>query len=152
MACRFVRYIIFAGIGRMRRPCTSFQVRAGAARTLKCKRTLNGASGGNGGRGRNRTNDTRIFSPLLYQLSYPAVLRLTSIPGGPIRPGPSGATLPAPLARSSARHPWRARSAARISTGHSRKHHLTHGRALGGANARLGDLPKIHPLPPSFSL
>ena len=25
-----------------------------------------------GGRSRNRTNDTRIFSPLLYQLSYPA--------------------------------------------------------------------------------
>ena len=25
---------------------------------------------GNGGQGRNRTNDTRIFSPLLYQLSY----------------------------------------------------------------------------------
>ena len=23
-----------------------------------------------GGRGRNRTNDTRIFNPLLYQLSY----------------------------------------------------------------------------------
>ena len=26
----------------------------------------------NGGKGRNRTGDTRIFSPLLYQLSYPA--------------------------------------------------------------------------------
>jgi hypothetical protein len=26
-----------------------------------------------GGRGRNRTNDTRIFNPLLYQLSYPAL-------------------------------------------------------------------------------
>ena len=25
-----------------------------------------------GGRGQNRTADTRIFSPLLYQLSYPA--------------------------------------------------------------------------------
>lgn len=24
-----------------------------------------------GARGRNRTSDTRIFSPLLYQLSYP---------------------------------------------------------------------------------
>ncbi len=23
-----------------------------------------------GGQGRNRTNDTRIFNPLLYQLSY----------------------------------------------------------------------------------
>ena len=29
--------------------------------------------GENGGRSRNRTNDTRIFNPLLYQLSYPAV-------------------------------------------------------------------------------
>ena len=26
----------------------------------------------NGGRDRNRTGDTRIFNPLLYQLSYPA--------------------------------------------------------------------------------
>ena len=31
--------------------------------------------GENGGRGRNRTNDTRIFNPLLYQLSYPATGR-----------------------------------------------------------------------------
>ena len=28
--------------------------------------------GVNGGRGRNRTADTGIFNPLLYQLSYPA--------------------------------------------------------------------------------
>ena len=27
-----------------------------------------------GGEGRNRTDDTRIFSPLLYQLSYHAIL------------------------------------------------------------------------------
>ena len=27
-------------------------------------------SAGDGASGRNRTNDTRIFSPLLYQLSY----------------------------------------------------------------------------------
>jgi len=26
--------------------------------------------GGNGAQGRNRTSDTRIFNPLLYQLSY----------------------------------------------------------------------------------
>ena len=26
--------------------------------------------GGNGAQGRNRTTDTRIFNPLLYQLSY----------------------------------------------------------------------------------
>jgi hypothetical protein len=30
----------------------------------------NSARRGNGGQGRNRTIDTRIFSPLLYQLSY----------------------------------------------------------------------------------
>jgi hypothetical protein len=28
----------------------------------------------NGGQGRNRTTDTRIFSPLLYQLSYLAIV------------------------------------------------------------------------------
>ncbi len=27
-----------------------------------------------GGQGRNRTTDTRIFNPLLYQLSYLAIL------------------------------------------------------------------------------
>jgi hypothetical protein len=30
----------------------------------------------NGGQGRNRTTDTRIFSPLLYQLSYLAVVNI----------------------------------------------------------------------------
>ena len=30
-----------------------------------------------GGQGRNRTTDTRIFSPLLYQLSYLAVSRVS---------------------------------------------------------------------------
>jgi hypothetical protein len=29
----------------------------------------------NGGQGRNRTTDTRIFNPLLYQLSYLADFR-----------------------------------------------------------------------------
>ncbi len=28
-----------------------------------------------GGQGRNRTTDTRIFSPLLYQLSYLALVQ-----------------------------------------------------------------------------
>ena len=32
---------------------------------------------GSGAQGRNRTTDTRIFSPLLYQLSYLAKLSLT---------------------------------------------------------------------------
>ena len=34
------------------------------------------SSGENGGQGRNRTIDTRIFNPLLYQLSYLAFGRL----------------------------------------------------------------------------
>ena len=33
--------------------------------------------GENGGQSRNRTNDTRIFNPLLYQLSYLALLDAT---------------------------------------------------------------------------
>ena len=36
------------------------------------KKTASLRSGQNGGRTRNRTRDTRIFSPPLYQLSYPA--------------------------------------------------------------------------------
>jgi hypothetical protein len=39
-----------------------------------------------GGLGRNRTTDTRIFNPLLYQLSYQAVLRL--FVGGKTRKSP----------------------------------------------------------------
>jgi hypothetical protein len=30
---------------------------------------------GSGARDRNRTSDTRIFNPLLYQLSYPGIAR-----------------------------------------------------------------------------
>ena len=36
---------------------------------------------GSGGWGRNRTADTRIFSPLLYRLSYPASRRTHPRPG-----------------------------------------------------------------------
>ena len=32
-----------------------------------------------GGSGRNRTSDTRIFSPLLYQLSYQAKIKANEI-------------------------------------------------------------------------
>ena len=32
---------------------------------------------GDGAQGRNRTNDTRIFNPLLYQLSYLGIRPLT---------------------------------------------------------------------------
>ena len=35
----------------------------------------------NGGKDRDRTGDTRIFSPLLYQLSYPATVNI-GVPGG----------------------------------------------------------------------
>jgi hypothetical protein len=37
-------------------------------------------NGGFGGQGRNRTSDTRIFSPLLYQLSYLACRRRERFP------------------------------------------------------------------------
>jgi hypothetical protein len=44
-------------------------------------------AGNPGGQGQNRTADTRIFSPLLYQLSYLAVLRCHTcahaFPGAP---------------------------------------------------------------------
>lgn len=48
--------------------------------TSECLRSRCGVSEGNyyesnGGLGRNRTTDTRIFNPLLYQLSYRAVSR-----------------------------------------------------------------------------
>ena len=39
-------------------------------------RTLDEDVGVTGGLGRNRTTDTRIFSPLLYRLSYQAIARL----------------------------------------------------------------------------
>jgi hypothetical protein len=32
-----------------------------------------------GGQGRNRTTDTRIFSPLLYQLSYLALVQIFAL-------------------------------------------------------------------------
>src|SRR5882672_95934 len=63
-------------------------------------RLIDTATGRIGGQGRNRTSDTRIFSPLLYQLSY---LAIRSTPGsgapkrsanyrgnGPLRPRESG--------------------------------------------------------------
>jgi hypothetical protein len=44
-----------------------------------------------GGQGRNRTTDTRIFNPLLYQLSYLAIYlegRVLNRPGGrPVKLG-----------------------------------------------------------------
>ena len=36
----------------------------------------------NGGKGRDRTGDAGIFSPSLYQLSYPATTEMDGEPGG----------------------------------------------------------------------
>src|SRR5215831_2123313 len=49
---------------------------------------------GDGGQGRNRTTDTRIFSPLLYQLSYLA---------GPARSGSPSARKEARIIRANSR-------------------------------------------------
>ena len=60
------------------RPCggsertTSWRSRLVAASTTSCRRRTRVAE--SGGQGRNRTTDTRIFSPLLYQLSYLATV------------------------------------------------------------------------------
>ena len=62
---------------------------------MRCKPCDRNTPVGNGGQGRNRTIDTRIFNPLLYQLSYLATVgtqpdgRVIGRAG--IRPeGPSG--------------------------------------------------------------
>ena len=47
----------------------------------KCRKRKIKSAGWNGAQGRNRTTDTRIFSPLLYQLSYLGLARA----GRPIR-------------------------------------------------------------------
>ena len=43
------------------------------------KLLLTQIKGGYGASGRNRTNDTRIFSPLLYRLSYRGISNLEKI-------------------------------------------------------------------------
>ena len=48
----------------------------------KRKRRPLGAPFAFGGLGRNRTTDTRIFNPLLYQLSYQALFCSPRCPGG----------------------------------------------------------------------
>ena len=72
-----------------------------------------GACALNGGQGRNRTNDTRIFSPLLYQLSYLA--GGLSGRAGPTHPArrPEGRVLkrgPASASRRRGARPVQARS------------------------------------------
>lgn len=49
-----------------------------------------------GGLGRNRTIDTRIFNPLLYQLSYRANEERNDIKGSAARQAPSRKNLPRP--------------------------------------------------------
>lgn len=49
-----------------------------------------------GGLGRNRTIDTRIFNPLLYQLSYRANEERNDIKGSAARQAPSRKNLPGP--------------------------------------------------------
>src|SRR5471032_1085351 len=49
-----------------------------------------------GGLGRNRTIDTRIFNPLLYQLSYRANEERNHIKGSAARQAPSRKNLPRP--------------------------------------------------------
>src|SRR5579863_9629520 len=49
-----------------------------------------------GGLGRNRTIDTRIFNPLLYQLSYRANEERDNIKGSAARQAPSRKNLPRP--------------------------------------------------------
>ena len=55
----------------MVRPCAD----PGALALLAVGAWQASAEDGTGGQGRNRTTDTRIFNPLLYQLSYLAVSR-----------------------------------------------------------------------------
>jgi hypothetical protein len=57
------------------------------SKTARCHYLLISLVGMNGGQGRNRTTDTRIFSPLLYQLSYLA----TDAGGTALRPVRRGA-------------------------------------------------------------
>ena len=79
--------------------------------------TMNGYKGNclslkgfSGGQGRNRTTDTRIFSPLLYQLSYLAAegerARIRPTPTAPVkrqpRAPPPNPLIPAPPAAKSA--------------------------------------------------
>ena len=61
--------------GNCERPNQPLVRAANPARTFNDSPPMIEGGGGvikGGGRGRNRTNDTRIFNPLLYQLSYPA--------------------------------------------------------------------------------
>jgi hypothetical protein len=48
-----------------------------AARTAQNKKAPDFSEAFCSGVGRDRTDDTRIFSPLLYRLSYRTILRLT---------------------------------------------------------------------------
>ena len=56
---------------------------AASSKSLKNNDLSDGVLGGekeNGAQGWNRTSDTRIFSPLLYQLSYLGLCRRSAAP------------------------------------------------------------------------
>ena len=59
-----------------------------ATSTLARSRSTKWAKSAYGASGRNRTNDTGIFSPLLYQLSYRGIENLNWRPDGDSNPGP----------------------------------------------------------------
>ena len=46
-----------------------------------------------GAQGRNRTTDTRIFSPLLYRLSYLGEARIKAARSGHVKPPRDGAVM-----------------------------------------------------------
>ena len=48
----------------------------------KARQLLNGPFGIHGAQTRNRTTDTRIFNPLLYQLSYLGAVKQCCFSGG----------------------------------------------------------------------
>jgi hypothetical protein len=86
----------------------------------------------NGAQGRNRTTDTRIFSPLLYQLSYLGAVsnRKALINAGPARVQPRRASLVRPGRR------FRRRSAARPSARGRRRRASGEGRCRRSAASR----------------
>src|SRR5579871_4612851 len=70
-----------------------------------CGARTRGSDGwtGGGAWGRIRTTDTRIFNPLLYQLSYPGGRRRRQSISGEIVGAPSIGEAPSPVQRAAAR-------------------------------------------------
>ena len=70
MALREWNRAFFGGRAGRRSPQEPARIRAGTRDSKKNAQLHTQLSIGIGGLGRNRTTDTRIFNPLLYQLSY----------------------------------------------------------------------------------